>query len=44
LVSSHRVLRLHGFELIPISGRSVLDRLAAIRAAIQGVVDERRAG
>jgi len=35
-----RTYRLHGFELIPISAGSVLDRVAAI----QGVVDERRAG
>ena len=34
-----RTYRLHGFELIPISPGSVLDRVAAI----QGVVDERRA-
>jgi predicted ATPase len=35
-----KTYRLHGFELIPISAGSVLDRVAAIR----GVVDERRAG
>ena len=35
-----KTYRLHGFELIPISPGSVLDRVAAI----QGVVDERRAG
>jgi predicted ATPase len=35
-----RTYRLHGFELIPISAGSVLDRVAVI----QGVVDERRAG
>jgi predicted ATPase len=35
-----KTYRLHGFELIPISPGSVLDRVAAIR----GVVDERRAG
>ncbi len=32
-----KTYRLHGFELIPISPGSVLDRVAAIRAAIQGV-------
>lgn len=35
-----RTYRLHGFEPIPIFPGSVLDRVAAI----QGVVDERRAG
>jgi predicted ATPase len=35
-----KTYRLHGFELIPISPGSVLDRVAAI----QGVVDECRAG
>jgi predicted ATPase len=35
-----RIYRLHGFELIPISPGSVLDRVAVIK----GVVDERRAG
>jgi predicted ATPase len=35
-----KTYRLHGFDLIPISPGSVLDRVAAI----QGVVDERRAG
>ena len=35
-----RIYRLHGFELIPISPGSVVDRVAVI----QGVVDERRAG
>ena len=35
-----RTYRLHGFELILISAGSVLDRVTAI----QGVVDERRAG
>jgi predicted ATPase len=35
-----KTYRLQGFDLIPISPGSVLDRVAAI----QGVVDERRAG
>jgi predicted ATPase len=35
-----KTYRLHGFELIPISAGSVLDRVAAIL----GVVNERRAG